>query len=141
MKPEGRGILELLRGDILMPEIIWDSPDEPGWDPSLNRILMSGKHYYKKRAPMVFAHELGHQRYDQTLGDTDPLIDMYQERDAWRFALSKLPPEEIDLDFLEYALGGYVNEVEEQYGEGPELDSAKKLKNEMMSLARRKKGV
>jgi len=124
-----------------MPEIIWDSPEGTKWVPALNRIMMSDEPFFKERGPMVMAHEVGHWKYDQTLGDTDPLIDIYQERDAWRFALSKLPPEEIDLDFIEYGLLSYVDNIEDMYGKGQELDVAKKLKNEIMDLARSRKGA
>ena len=124
-----------------MIEIVWDSPYGPKWVPSLEKIVMSDEPYYKKHGPMVLAHEMGHQRYDQILGDTDPIIDMYQERDAWRFALSKLPPEEIDLDFLEWSLDSYVNEVEDWYGrDSRELSVAERVKNEIMRLARNKIG-
>ena len=124
-----------------MPRIDWDTPQNPIWVPSLDKIVMSDEPYFKEHGPMVFAHEIGHWKYDQTLGDTDPLIDMYQERDAWRFALSKLPSEEIDLNFIEYTLITYVDDVEDWYGKGKEVDLARKLKNEIMALARRKKGV
>jgi len=124
-----------------LPEIVWDFPGRPAWVPSLDRIHMSDEPYFKERGPMVLAHEIGHFRYDQTLGDVDPLLDMYQERDAWRFALSRLPPDEIDLDFIRTSLEGYVDGVEEDYGKGPELDMARKLKDEIMALARRKKGA
>ena len=123
-----------------MPEIIWDSPEGPKWVPSVNKIVMSYEPFFKERGPMVMAHELGHWQYDQTLGDTDPLIDMMMERDAWRYALRKLPPEEIDLDFLDYTLEGYVYEVEDWYGRGSiELDLARRLKAEIMRIARSKK--
>jgi len=88
---------------------------------------------------MIFAHELGHREYDQTLGGTDPLVDMYEERDAWRYALSKLPPDEIDLDFLSDSLDSYIQEVEDWYEEGKELGIARNLKGEIMGLARKKK--
>ena len=123
-----------------MPEIVWDSPEGPKWVPALGRIVMSYEPYYKERNPMVFAHEVGHWKYDQTLGDTDPLVDMVMERDAWRYALGKLPPEEIDLDFLNYTLEGYVYEVEDWYGKSNQLDAAKRMKNEVMALARNKIG-
>jgi hypothetical protein len=125
-----------------MTEIVWEGSERGEWSPVLNKILMPSEPYFKKRAPMIFAHEMGHQRYDQTLGGTDPLVDMYEERDAWRFALSKLPPEEIDLDFLRDTLYSYEQEVEDWYGEGSkELSMAKKLEKEIMDLARKKKGV
>jgi len=124
-----------------MPEIVWDSPEGGKWVPSLDRILMSDEPFFKERGPMVFAHELGHREYDQTLGDTDPLIDMMMERDAWRYALSKLPPDEIDTWFLDYTLTGYIHEVEEWYGKGsPQVDAAHRMKNEILALARKKKG-
>jgi hypothetical protein len=121
-----------------MPELIWDSPGGTKWVPSLDRIMVSDEPYLK--GPMAIGHEIGHWKYDQTLGDTDPLLDMCQERDAWRFALDKLPPDEIDLGFLKYTLEGYLLEVEDWYGKGPELDMARGLKNEIMDLARRRKG-
>ena len=122
-----------------MPEIIWDSPEGTKWVPALNRIVISDEPYFKERSPMVMAHEVGHWRYDQTLGDTNPYMDLLEERDAWRFALSKLPPEEIDLDFLEYVLSGYVYEVENWYGKGQVLDSAKAIKSSIMWQAKRRK--
>jgi len=123
-----------------MPEIIWDSPERGHWNPTLSRIFMSDEPYFKERGPMVLAHEVGHWKYDQTLGDTDPLIDMMMERDAWRYALNQLPPDEIDLNFLEYSLEGYVYEVEDWYGKGPQLDAAHRMKNEIIALAKKKKG-
>jgi len=123
-----------------MPEIIWDSREKGQWVPALNKILMSDEPYFKRRGPMVMAHEIGHWKYDQTLGGTNPYVDLLEERDAWRFALSKLPPEEIDLDFLEDTLSSYVDEVECWYGEGYVLDSAKAVRNDIMWSAKRKKG-
>ena len=61
-----------------MPKIVWDSPEKGRWVPPLDTIFMSDEPYFKKRGPMVFVHEMGHREYDQTLGDTDPLIDMNQ---------------------------------------------------------------
>jgi len=124
-----------------LPEIVWDFPGRPAWVPSLDRIHMSDEPYFKERGPMIFAHELGHREYDQTLGGTDPLVDMFEERDAWRFALSKLPPDEIDVEFLNDSLNSYVQEVEDWYGKGKELDTAKRLSSEIITLAWRKKGV
>ena len=123
-----------------MPEIIWEGHPSGKWLPALNQILMPSEPYYKERAPMVAAHEIGHWKYDQTLGDSDPLIDMMQERDAWRFALDKLPPGEIDLDFLERELDGYIQNVEEWYGRGRELDFAQRMKAEVLYSAKSKRG-
>ena len=122
-----------------MPEIVWEGSDRGTWVPALDKIMLPREPYFKRRAPMIFAHELGHREYDQTLGGTDPLVDMYEERDAWRYALSKLPPDEIDLDFLSDSLDSYIQEVEDWYEEGKELGIARNLKGEIMGLARKKK--
>lgn len=93
---------------------------------------------YKERAPMVFAHELGHSVYDHSFS-TNPYTALLDERDAWKFALSKLPLDEIDLDLLEDSLDTYLVAIKEEYGEGKRLESARKIKNEIMELARKKK--
>lgn len=123
-----------------MPELVYEGSSEGVWSPVVNKILLPDEPYFKERGPMVMAHEIGHSRYDQTLGGSNPYVDLIEERDAWRFALSKLPPEEIDLKFLEDVLSDYLYEVEDWYGKGQVLDSARTIKSQIMELAKRRKG-
>lgn len=123
-----------------MRKIVWEGAPYGIWDPKKDEILMPSDPYYKKRAPMIFAHELGHSEFEHT-GGTSPLGDLIEERDAWKYALSKLPPDEIDVEFLNDVLNSSVQDVEAWYGEGKELNMAKKLSREIIALAWKKKGV
>ena len=123
-----------------MPEIIWDSPEGTKWVPALGKIVVSDEPYLK--GPMALGHEIGHWKYDQSYGDTDPLVDMYEERDAWRYAISRLPPDEIDMGFLRFSLVNHLEEVADLYGRsGHEYKMAKRMMDEVLELARKKKGV
>lgn len=124
-----------------MPKIVYGGTEFGSWSPRTEEIFLPTDPRFKKRSPMVFLHELGHCKYDETFGNEDSYIRMLEERDAWRFALKTLPSEEIDLDLLEDSLSGYVDSVDSEFGEGPKLESAKKMKNEIMELARKKKGA
>lgn len=88
---------------------------------------------------MTFAHELGHSLYDH-MGSRNPYYELLEERDAWKFALGKLPPEEIDLDFLETSLDSYLEEIVQYRGEESQIAiDGRRIKREIMGLARRKK--
>lgn len=124
-----------------MHKIVYGHNEEDkrgAWSPRTGEIFLPTEPHYKERSPMVFAHELGHSIYDHFFSE-DPYMALIEERDAWKFALKKLPPEEIGLDLLEESLDTYLEAIDEQYGESRKLESARKIKNEIMDLARRKK--
>ena len=109
------------------------------YDPELDTILLPSAPKFKERAPLVFAHELGHSELKHGIGGSI-LSSVLQERDAWRFALSKLPPDEIDLDFLDEIWTRNLDEWSNSTDDERTLDFARKAKNEIMALARRKAG-
>lgn len=122
-----------------MIKVTYGGIEHGAWNPREEEILLPTDPYYKERAPMVFAHELGHWKYEHTLDWDNPLVQLCGERDAWRFALSKLPPEEVDLDLLEDTLDSYVSEVEQFFGQGAQLELAKKIEGDLMKEAKRRK--
>lgn len=105
----------------------------------MGEILLPTESEWKEYSPMVFAHELGHQRLEHDLDYGNSLHQLVQEKDAWEFALSKLPSEEINLELIEYGLNNYLEEVKLEFGVGPELEFAKKIKNALLEKARRRK--
>lgn len=122
-----------------MPRIIWEGSRFGEWNPGKEEILLPTDPTWKEYSPMVLSHELGHQRlgHGRHLGTS--LHELVLERDAWVFALSKLPPEEINLELVEYSLDDYLGRVDLEFGEGPELEFAKKIKGDLMKEAKRRK--
>ena len=108
-----------------------------------NEIALPKLPKYKENLPMILGHEIGHWKYGHTLEklNKDPYISFIEERDAWRFALSKLPPEEINMDFLEDSIDSYLQEVLDYYGEDSgQYTQAFGMKESLMRYARSRKG-
>lgn len=123
-----------------MRKIVYAGSRYGEWAPNEQELLLPWAPYYKERAPVIFAHELGHAElgHDWGVGDIHGVIE---ERDAWSWALSKLPAEEVDLEFIEYVWDENIEHLETITEDQRTIDFAKKSKNEIMALARRKKNA
>ena len=118
-----------------MRKIVYEGSSFGEWNPREEEIQLPRHPYYKSKSPIVFAHELGHAELGHSIGGSS-LVGIIEERDAWRYALSKLPPEEIDLDFIDFIWDENIYQLHNK----EEINLARKAKSESMELARKKLG-
>jgi hypothetical protein len=89
--------------------------------------------------PVALGHEIGHFKTDYGCS-ISPLSELVEERDAWAETSRKLPPDEVDLDFINSSVGSYVKEIREAYGEDSlQFEEAKKIRRQVMGFARKRK--
>lgn len=85
-----------------MIEIEYNPAVRSYWDP-VDKAIVLGSY-----SPQEFAHEFAHAKFGHGF-QASALSEFYEERDAWREALRRLPPEEIRVSEVEEALSTYVN--------------------------------
>ena len=126
-----------------MHKIIID-PETKGEVTSLGDIILIPPASSGLPQSNIVGHEIQHIQlghvpapYGESLmGET------YNEAQAWKEAIRKMPKDEIDLEFINSALGSYVLQVKNEYGTGsPQLKEATRLRTQVRNLARKKKGL
>ena len=124
-----------------MPKIIWEGSPTGEWDPIHDELLLPKLPKYREKAHIILGHELAHRENIPPGSWESPMGTFVAERDAWKETIRKLLPEEIDLDFVNTCLGGYLKEVREYYGEdSPQARECGRMRSELMRYARGKKG-
>ncbi len=123
-------------------KIVWEGSPTGEYSSETEEILLPKYSKWKRHLPEVIAHEIGHKTYGHIYGMKGSLEIFIEEIDAWRFALKKLPPQEIDVGFIKDALTDYLDDVNATFGyDSPEYLQCKSMMDEVLSKARKKSSL
>jgi hypothetical protein len=123
-----------------VPRIVWEGSKKGEYSRKDNEILLPTEAKFRDRLPLVLGHEVSHMRLGHDSLYISPMAELLEERDAWMDSLRRMAPEEVDPDFVNSCVGTYVLEIRKDYGsDSKQFEEAKKIRRELVSLARLKR--
>lgn len=103
------------------------------WNPLSRRITL------KDTSPLGTAHEIAHARLEHDISGSS-LVELSQEADAWKYALRRINPEEVRVNFVRRSMVSYLGEVAGEFGKGsPQYQFAGRKVREVVEYARKSK--